>query len=137
MSTNNRLVYAPDGSKSIHYLSRAPQIEPDDLPAAYRDAQLIYVCPMDWDVTPAAVEGFSQLPGLMACDLGGFGGAHSPPGDTPQFDRDPEAVRRVVAAMDIVKASDEDCRRLDGRTPISISRRLRGSGSSGVPASRL
>lgn len=119
-STNNQLVYATDGSKTIHYLSRAPLLEPEDLPEPYRDAKLIYICPMDWDCTSAAVEDFGRLPGLLATDLGGFGGAHSPPGSEPQMERDPDAVRRIIRAMDIVKASDEDCCRLTGNRDLDL-----------------
>ena len=119
-STNNQLVYAADGSKTIHYLSRAPLLEPADLPEPYREAKLIYVCPMDWDCTPEAVEGFGRLPGLLATDLGGFGGAHSPPGSESQMERDPDAVRRIIRAMDIVKASDEDCYRLTGKEDLDL-----------------
>ena len=120
LSTNNRLVYDEQGNKTIHYLSRAPLLEPSDMPAIYRDANLIYVCPMDWDATADAVEDFGQLPGLLATDLGGFGGAHSPPQEVPQMERDPDSVRRIVATMDIVKASDEDCRRLTGDRELDL-----------------
>ena len=121
VSTNNELVYAEDGTKSIRYLSRAPQLESSDLPKAYGDAKVLYVCPMDWDTTVEAVEQLVPLGGLAACDLGGFGGAHSPASDVPQMERDPDSVQRVVAAMDIVKASDEDCRRLTGKADVDLA----------------
>ena len=122
VSTNNKLVYAEDGTKTIHYLTRAPLIEPSDLPPAYENAKLIYICPMDWDTTPESVERLAKSATTSACDLGGFGGAHSPAGEVAQMVRDPDAVERVVASMDIVKASDEDCRRLTGDRDLDLRR---------------
>jgi len=121
VSTNNELVYAADGTKTIRYLSRAPLLEPVDWPTAYANARLMYVCPMDWDTTVESVERFTALTHLAACDLGGFGGAHSPTNNVPQMERDPASVRRIIAAMDIVKASDEDCRRLTGNSNLDLT----------------
>ena len=72
------------------------------------------MCPMDWDISADTVEQLKGHPGLLGCDLGGFGGAHSPPAKLPQMVRDPDPVQRIIAACDIVKASDEDCWRLTG-----------------------
>mgnify|MGYP001238200698 CR=1 FL=1 len=119
-STNNLLTYAPDGSKTIEYLSRALLLEAKDFPDAYQSAKAIYVCPMDWDISVDSVEELAKHPGLLGCDLGGFGGAHSPPAKLPQMESDPESVRRVISACDIVKASDEDCWRLTGDVRLDI-----------------
>lgn len=119
-STNNLLKYLPDGSKRIDYLSRAPQLAPADWPAAFADVDLIYICPMDWDVDLQTIPGFARLGRRLACDLGGFGGAHSPPTDQPQMAKDPQSIRRLVSFMEIVKASDEDCRRLTGDDDLSL-----------------
>ncbi|MCI0362738.1 MAG: carbohydrate kinase family protein, partial [Phycisphaerales bacterium] len=119
-STNNLLKYLHDGSKRIDYLSRAPQLVPRDWPPTYSEVDLIYICPMDWDVDLQSIPGFARLGRRLACDLGGFGGAHSPPTDQPQMTRDPEAIRRLISLMDIVKASDEDCRRLTGDHQLTL-----------------
>ena len=119
-STNNELRYASDGTKTIKYLSRAPQIEAEDLPPAYDSPRMFYVCPMDWDVSVEAVAKYRERCQLLACDLGGFGGAHSPPGSEPQMQKDPSSVRRIIAQSAIVKASDEDCRRLTGDEGVDI-----------------
>ena len=119
-STNNLLTYASDGSKTIEYLSRALPLEADDLPSEYDTAKVIYVCPMDWDISADSVEKLAEHPGLLGCDLGGFGGAHSPPASLPQMVRDPDPVNRIIAASDIVKASDEDCWRLTGDVSLDL-----------------
>ncbi len=119
-STNNELVYARDGSKTIRYLSRAPEVVPDDLPTSYYQAKLFYICPMDWDTSVESVERFSSLVNLTACDLGGFGGAHSPASEVSQMESDPDAVKRIIGAMHIVKASDEDCRRLTADPELDL-----------------
>ncbi|MCH2123644.1 MAG: carbohydrate kinase family protein [Pirellulaceae bacterium] len=121
VSTNNQLIYSDNGTKEIQYLTKAPLIDIADTPTSYRKAKLFYVCPMDFDVTTNTVKEFSELGGMMATDLGGFGGAHSPPGQSPQMQRDPETVRALIASMDIVKASDEDCQRLTGDATVDLA----------------
>lgn len=120
LSTNNQLVYDGHGNKSIRYLSRAPDIQFDDVPEFYRDADILYACPMDWDMRPEVVRSLAECRGLVAIDLGGFGGAHSPIRDVPQMKRDVDALRTVVGAADIVKASDEDCRRITGDQDVDL-----------------
>jgi ribokinase len=118
VSTNNLLEYDESGNKSIRYLDRAPLIERGDIPPEYCNAEILYVCPMDWDMKADTVEFLSRCNGLLAADLGGFGGAHSPIRDSCQLERDPESLRKVVSALNIVKASDEDCRRIAGRPDL-------------------
>ncbi len=114
VSTTNELVYAKNGSKVIRYIKKSPEIVFDDIPQSYLDASLFYVCPMDFDVSLDTLEELRTLSGGLAVDLGGFGGAHSAPSPIPQMVRDFEGVKRLVGIFDIVKASDEDCRRLTG-----------------------
>ena len=120
VSTKNKLVYAENGTKQIHYMTKAPPIELGDLPQDYRNARLFYACPMDFDMSVETVQGFGNLGGLVAMDLGGFGGAHSPPGGEPQMSKNPDSVRALIAAGDIVKASDEDCQRLTGDEHLDL-----------------
>jgi sugar/nucleoside kinase (ribokinase family) len=122
ISTINELIYDSAGNKSIRYLSRAPNIRYENLPKQYFDARILYVCPMDWEVEPATVEVLSSCPGLLAVDLGGFGGAHSQFNKVCQMDRDVKSLQAVVSAVDIVKASDEDCRRIAGDPQLDLER---------------
>lgn len=119
-STVNVLEYDDQGSKTIRYLSRAPAIESKDVPVDYCDARMFYACPMDWDMNAETVSWLRGRGGLVAGDLGGFGGAHSPLRDTPQIERDSGAMREVISSLTIVKASDEDCRRIVGRDDLDI-----------------
>jgi len=114
VSTTTQLVYARDGSKVIHYLKKAPQIAFEDVPKSYHDARLFYVCPMDFDLSCETVQQLRGLDGLLAVDVGGFGGAHVVPEPISQMEKAPEGTRKLFGTFDILKASDEDCRRLTG-----------------------
>ena len=119
-STTNRLVYRPDGTKIIEYMEQSPPITRQDVPAAYRGAPLFYVCPMDFDVAPDELRAIKGMGEVLAGDLGGYGGAHSPPAEVPQLERDPEGTRGIVGAFDIVKASVEDCCRMTGEADVDV-----------------
>lgn len=109
-STVNRLIYDRAGNKSVAYLSKAPDIEPQDFPPDFVGCELIYVCPMDYEVPIRTVRALRQLGATMAVDLGGFGGATS--------DSHPDALpgeglawlAELVSYFNIVKASAEDSR---------------------------
>ncbi|HID31622.1 MAG TPA: carbohydrate kinase family protein [Desulfobacterales bacterium] len=120
VSTTTQLVYARDGSKVIHYLKKAPKIAFEDVPQSYHDARLFYVCPMDFEAPFETVQQLRGLGGLLAADVGGFGGAHVVPQPAPQMEKDPEGTQRLFRTFDIIKASDEDCRRLTGDVHVDV-----------------
>ncbi len=118
-STTNQLVYREDGSKEITFLKKAPDIIFQDIPKEYLNAKLFYICPMDFEVSLSVVKELKNLGKLMALDIGGYGGAHSAVSNAK---KDFEFTKELVSCFNIVKASDEDCRRLSGDKNIDIEK---------------
>lgn len=125
-STANLLIYDEQGDKQVRYVTRAPDIGFDDVPAAYRDADLLFVCPMAYEVSAATVRDLASLPGTLMVDLGGYGGATSDTHPTPGERTDNQTVQALAAAADIVKGSIEDCRHIlpADLTPEEIARQF-------------
>lgn len=117
-STCSELIYDESGEKVILYPSRAPLVAFEDIPPAYHSARLFYVCTMDWDVPLQTIRRLKDLGGVRAADLGGYGGAHVAPGREPIWKSDPETIRELIGCFHIVKASDEDCRKMTGDPEI-------------------
>jgi sugar/nucleoside kinase (ribokinase family) len=111
-TTATRLVYQPDGSKILEYAAKASPMTLEDIPESYRSAGLFNICTMDHDVELSEIAKIRALGRKMAVDLGGYGGAHVKPVRRPPGI--PEELPALVGHFDLVKASDEDCRRLTG-----------------------
>lgn len=113
-STRNELTYHPDGHKTLRFLSRAAKIGYSDIPPAYLESKMIYVCPMDHEIEQATVERLSEKTRFMMVDLGGFGGATSE--KHPEV-KDGTEIRRLCPFFDVVKASIEDLEYILGISP--------------------
>lgn len=110
-TTSTRLVYDQLGNKKIEYPSKADPLRFEDIPQTYWDARLFNFCTMDHDVELEEIERIAaHTDKLMAVDLGGYGGAHVKPVERPPGV--PEELPKLVSCFDLVKASDEDCRRV-------------------------
>ncbi len=120
-TTTSRLTYDAAGHKIIQYLARAAPLTVQDIPEAYQSARLFYICTMDHDVQPDAIREIAALGRPMAIDLGGYGGAHSPPTERPSGI--PDELPGLVKHCCIVKASDEDCRRI-AADPAAVDEEL-------------
>lgn len=118
------LSYDGSGAKHIEYTLVADVIGPVDIPDAYLGAEGFLLCPLDFEISLAAVERIAATRGIVMLDLGGWGGvvATRHPVDDPVI---AERVAVVMSAADIVKASAEDCSFLVGSTdPYRAARRL-------------
>ena len=109
-TTTIQLVYDKSGEKELIYLKKAPQILFQDIPCKYFNASMFYICPINYDVPVETVETIHKAGIDIAVDLGGYGGVHC----AKNFNMDPDIVKKIVSYSHIVKASDEDCRRLFG-----------------------
>lgn len=116
-TTTTHLRYDEAGNKTIDYLAKAEPLTLADVPSQYRGARLLNICTMDHDVPIAEIEALAKLGIPMAVDLGGYGGAHA----APQSCRVglPLDFNTLIRHFHIVKASDEDCRRLTGDELVS------------------
>lgn len=111
-STANLLIYDEQGDKQVRYVTRAPNIESADVPEAYCDAALLFVCPMAYEVPVSTVRDLARLPGKLMVDLGGYGGATSDIHPAPDERANNQTVQALADAADIVKGSIEDCRHI-------------------------
>lgn len=129
VSTRNELIYQADGRKILRFLARAPSIGYPDFPDRYLRAKIIYVCPMDHEVSLDAIRQLSRLGRTMVVDLGGFGGATS--ADHPPA-KDGAELRDLCPYFDVVKGSIEDLGHILGASPTdeeAVAERLLGFGS--------
>jgi len=113
-TTTTELIYYRSGNKEIRYPQKAPPIGYDEIPVRYRQARVFSVVTMDHDVLLETIQSLRSLPGLLAIDLGGYGGAHSRehPGQFEQASR--RHLGELLRHFDIVRASIEDCNLLFG-----------------------
>lgn len=114
-STVNLLKYHLDGTKSVSYLSKAPDITWEDVPHDFiEDCRLVYVCPMDYEVSMETVRSIRLSGATMAVDLGGFGGATSGSHPDPDSNKGSKEFVSLVGLFDIAKLSKEDARHILG-----------------------
>lgn len=118
-TTTTELVYREDGTKEIRYPQKASPIQFEDIPHVYHQAKVFYIATMDHDVPLETIYLMRELGGLMAIDLGGYGGAHSREHPTRAEQDNPEALRNLVRCVDVVRASVEDCAHLLGAEQVT------------------
>jgi sugar/nucleoside kinase (ribokinase family) len=114
VSTRNELIYQADGHKTLRFLSKAPSIGYADFPEQFLRAKIIYVCPMDHEVSIEGIRRLSRLERIMMVDLGGFGGATS--ADHPPV-KDGAELRDLCPYFTVVKGSIEDLGHILGASP--------------------
>ena len=118
-TTRSELSYSEDGHKQIRYPQQAPPIRPEHIPQRFRDAPVFAVVTMDHDVPVETIRQMRGLPGQLAVDLGGYGGAHSRVHPDAAAQREPRALLELVGSFDIVRASVEDCALLLGAAAVA------------------
>ena len=126
-TTRSELSYSADGHKQIRYPQQAPPIRPEHIPQRFRDAAVFAVVTMDHDVPVETIRQMRSLPGRLAVDLGGYGGAHSRVHPEAAAQREPRALLELVACFDIVRASVEDCALLLGAVAVADDAALRAT----------
>jgi sugar/nucleoside kinase (ribokinase family) len=109
-TTTIQLVYDKSGDKELVYLKKAPKILFEDIPPEYHGASMFYLCPINYDVPIETVRGIYKKGIGIAVDLGGYGGVHC----EKSFNMDINILKEIISCSHIVKASEEDCRRLFG-----------------------
>ena len=108
-STRNLLVYDKSGNKKVRYLAKAPSIYVSDIPKEYLKASIIYICPMDFEVSLQTVRRLHALGKKLAVDLMGYGGATSSSHPNREERQNRRALKKLVRYFHIVRASIEDC----------------------------
>jgi len=117
-STRNKLIYTTPENKRVEYLSKAPDIEFDDIPETAKDTGLFYICPMDYEVPPRVAQKLVNEGKEVVVDLGGYGGATSATHPYGAESKLPVTIE-IISICDIVKASIEDCQYIFGSTYVS------------------
>ncbi|MBC8342377.1 MAG: carbohydrate kinase family protein [Bacteroidetes bacterium] len=113
-SSSSQLVYDAKGNKKISFPTRAEHIYPSDIPKAYTNCKMIYVCTMEDDVQLEFLKSFSDIGDESAIDLGGFGGVHMSETRRSTILDVPSFALEAASHFHLVKASDEDCRTIFG-----------------------
>jgi len=108
-TTLSLLVYHEGGNKTILYPKKAPPIFFEDIPGDYLDAEMFYICPMDYEVSTETIKALSKVRATLAVDIGGYGGAHSYTHPSQEERRTHAELKEIVKSFQIVKASSEDC----------------------------
>ena len=107
-STQNYLVYRPDGSKYVKYVRRAPNITFKDIPEKYLKANTFYICPMDYEVEIELIKKLFRLGKTVIVDLGGYGGATSHAAYPVDTEKGKKLISDLCKYSSIIKASEED-----------------------------
>ncbi|MCL4498816.1 MAG: carbohydrate kinase family protein, partial [Chloroflexi bacterium] len=107
-TTGSELIYDANGNKEIRYPSKADPIKASDIPEAFRNCRLMYICTMDNDVTPEDIPAVVALGEVSAVDLGGYGGVHMSKANRAACPDLAGLANGVAANFNVVKASDED-----------------------------
>ncbi len=113
-TTHSLLTYDELGNKAILYPKKAPPLIFDDIPKDYLDAKIIYICPMDYDVSLKTIRVLYGQGITLAADIGGYGGAHSTKHPGEEERKTHKTIRELIKHFHIVKASMEDCQHLFG-----------------------
>ncbi len=104
-STNNELIYDKQGNKTVNFITKAEDVLFEDIPSAYLDAKIFYICPMDYEINMKTIKRISNLGKIMAVDIGGYGGGTS---DTHPQEKNGYEIKELCPFFDIVKGSIED-----------------------------
>jgi fructokinase len=118
-TTLSHLIYDTKGNKEIRYPQQAPPICFADIPQAYHQAKIFYIATMNEDVPLDTIKELRRLKGLLAIDLGGYGGAHSRWHPNEEERKNPVKLAEFLSHFDIIRASIEDCAHVLGEARIS------------------
>lgn len=108
-SSRSELIYDQHGNKEIKFPSRADYIRASDVPKAYENCRMMYICTMEDDVQLDQIPEVTRLGEESAVDLGGYGGVHMGKKRRSQIPNVSDYALEVARHFDFVKASDEDC----------------------------
>jgi len=113
-TTINFLIYDESGRKTIKYIQKSSLFSFKDFPRKYLDAEIIHICPMDFEVPEETLKELRQHVKILSVDLGGYGGATS--SIHPATDKKAKMIfESIIGYFDIIRASNEDCSLIFGR----------------------
>jgi len=117
-TTQNHLIFRPDGTKTIEYNKVDPVIEYKNLPQNYYNAKLFFICPMNYEVSLDLCNRLKDDGKTLMVDLGGFGGVTSYNRFTIDTARGEHIVDSLCNAAKIIKASEDDLQYLTPKFTI-------------------
>lgn len=113
-TTHSLLTYDELGNKEILYPKKAPPLLFENIPREYLSAGIVYICPMDHDVSLETIKALYGEGINLAADIGGYGGAHSSKHPSEKEKKTRRTIGELIKHFHIVKASSEDSRHLFG-----------------------
>jgi ribokinase len=103
----NLLIYDANGNKTLEFLTKPSPLALQDVPEAYRQADIIYCGSSLWEPPLAVVRALCRPGTKLAAELGGYGGAHH---DIKHYGRGYDGfLCELLPYLHIAKASREDC----------------------------
>ena len=105
----SELLYDRRGHKTMRYPVKGQPIDLKYIPDDYLQADVIYVCPQEWEVSLPVIEQLSNSSGCLAVELGGYGGAHCSYHSNKEEDT---FLKRLLPYFNIAKLSIEDAQYL-------------------------
>ncbi len=108
-SRSSELLYDKRGHKTMRYPAKGQPIRFRDIPNDYLQADMIYVCPQEWEVSLPVIEQLSKSGRRLAVELGGYGGAHCSYHPNKEEDT---FLKRLLPYFHIAKLSIEDAQYL-------------------------
>ena len=109
----SELIYDKNGHKTMRYPVKGEPIRFSHIPNDYLQADMIYVCPQEWEVSLHVIEQLSNFSRRLAVELGGYGGAHC----SYHSDRQKDTfLKQLLPYFHIAKLSIEDAQFLFKKT---------------------
>jgi sugar/nucleoside kinase (ribokinase family) len=101
----SELIYEETGNKIMRYPKQGSPITLENIPDDYCHADIIYVCPQEWEVSLQVIEELSSCPAKLAVELGGYGGAHC---SYHSGKKEDTFLKQILPYFHIAKLSNED-----------------------------
>ena len=122
-STENKLIYDSKGNKRVEFLSKADEINFEDIPDTFLSAKIFTISPIDYEVRFNTIKSIYNLGRITVVDIGGYGGGTSK--NHPVLKNGHE-IKRICPFFNIVKGSIEDYSHIFGNAvnEVEISKKI-------------
>lgn len=107
-TTENHLIYQEKERNHVEYFKVAPVINFDVIPEEYLDADIFFICPMDFEVSVDVCQELKRRNKKIVVDLGGYGGTTSYHHFSIRTNRGRKLIDELCHYAYMIKASKDD-----------------------------
>lgn len=107
-TTENHLIYQNEEKNHVEYFKVAPVITFDVIPEEYLQAEVFFICPMDFEVSMEVCRKLHDMGKKIIVDLGGYGGTTSYNHFSVDTNRGYKLINDLCRYAHIIKASRDD-----------------------------